>query len=242
MLSTHSRALLSAGSMLALVVATQSCSPSPAARPSDRASSPAVTRWSLPSPSTDSDVSVERALANRRSIRAFSARPLTEAQIGQLLWAAQGVTDPQGRRTAPSAGALYPLELYVVLAHGTFRYVSAEHALVSVRDGDLRPALRSAALGQEAVTSAPLVVVIAAVPARTAARYGQGRATRYVQLEAGHAAQNVLLEAVALELGAVPIGAFDDARVESILGLGSDQVPLYLLPVGYPAADASPSR
>ena len=238
---TRSRAVAGAGGLLALVVATQSCVTAPATRSPGPAMPPAPTVLSLPSPSTVGAVSVEEALAGRRSVREFTSRPLSWAQVGQLLWAAQGVTDAQGHRTAPSAGALYPLELYAVSAEGTFRYLPERHALATVREGDLRQELRAAARGQESVGTAPLVVVIVAVPARTAARYGQERARRYVQLEAGHAAQNLLLQAVALGLGAVPVGAFDDARVAATLGLPADEEPLYLLPVGYTAGAAAPS-
>lgn len=247
MSGTRFSVVTGAGGLLALVVVTQSCALAPTT-PSPRLTmlpaspvQPATTVLPLPSPSTVGAMSVEEALAARRSVRDFSTRPLSSAQVGQLLWAAQGVTDAQGRRTAPSAGARYPLELYAVSAQATFRYLPAEHALATIREGDLRQELCAAALGQEAVGSAPLVVVIVAVPARTAARYGQERAMRYIQLEAGHAAQNLLLQAVALGLGGVPVGAFDDSRVSAILGLPADQAPLYLLPVGYPAEAADPS-
>ncbi len=189
----------------------------------------------LPSPLTRGPLSLEEVLLGRRSVRDLSDRELTEVEIGQLLWAAQGVTDTEGRRTAPSAGALYPLELYAVMAAGLFHYEPARHALALVRGGDLRGRLRAAALDQTAVGAAPLVVVVTAVPARTEARYGPERAMRYAHLEAGHAAQNLLLEATALGLGAVPVGAFDDAAVGSLLGLTAGEVPVYLVPVGHPA-------
>lgn len=232
---------LGLASVLVLVLATQSCSGAPTARPPSLAPTlaPGVVR--LPPPRTDGSMSLEEALAGRRSVRAFAPRPLSTAQIGQLLWAAQGVTDSQGHRTAPSAGACYPLELYAVSVQGMLRYLPDEHALAPVSGDDLRPALRAAALGQAAVGSAPLVAVIVAVPSRTAGRYGEARATRYVQLEAGHAAQNLLLEAVVLGLGAVPIGAFDDAAVSVALRLPADRMPLYLVPVGYPAMAPQPS-
>jgi SagB-type dehydrogenase family enzyme len=192
------------------------------------------TPIALPSPQSRGQVSLEEVLARRRSIRELTADPLTRAEIGQLLWAAQGVTDAAGRRTAPSAGGLYPLELYAVTAEGVFHYLPATHEIRPVRDGDLRPRLRSAAYDQAPVGDAPLVVVVTVVPARTAAKYGADRARRYVDLEAGHAAQNLLLEAVALGLGGVPIGAFDDARVADVLGLRAGEEPRYLLAVGHP--------
>jgi SagB-type dehydrogenase family enzyme len=186
----------------------------------------------LPSPRLVGDRSLEEAIANRRSIREFSDQPLSDDEIGQLLWSGQGVTDAEGRRTTPSAGGLYPLELYVVTADGVSHYLPAEHALERVLARDARSALQAAALGQAAVGDAAAVILIAAVPARTEAKYGRERAARYVQLEAGHAAQNVLLQAVSLGLGAVPIGAFDDAAVTRAVSLPKGQSPLYLLCVG----------
>jgi len=241
MLRTRFRLVSGAGSLLALATATQSCLSGSMTTSLEPTTSPASAALSLPSPTAVGPMSLEEALAGRRSVRELASRPLSWAQIGQLLWAAQGVTDAEGRRTAPSAGATYPLDLYAVTPEATWRYLPEEHALTRVQERDLRPVLRAAALDQEAVGTAPLVVVIVAVPARTAVRYGEERAIRYVQLEAGHAAQNLLLEAVALGLAAVPVGAFDDAQLGSALALPPDHMPLYLLPVGYAAgADASP--
>lgn len=188
----------------------------------------------LPAPERKGTLSLEEALAERRSVREFADTPLTRAELGQLLWAAQGVTHPAGLRTAPSAGALYPLEVYAVTREATYRYEPQGHQMSVHLDGDARPRLHEAALRQEPVLKAPAVIVIVAVYARTAAKYGGERSPRYVQLEVGHAAQNVLLEAVALNLGAVPIGAFEDELVKQALALPSDQQPLYLLPVGHP--------
>jgi SagB-type dehydrogenase family enzyme len=187
----------------------------------------------LPSPRVDGQVSLEAALQGRRSVRSFGDTPLTIEQIGQLLWAAQGVTDDEGHRTAPSAGATYPLELDVVTADGLARYLPDGHRLAWRGAVDLRATLAEAALGQAAVLEAPLVLVISGVQERTAARYGK-RAERYVAMEAGHAAQNVLLEAVSLDLGAVLVGAFDDVAVRRLLGLADGEAPLYLVPVGHP--------
>jgi len=188
----------------------------------------------LPSPQLAGRLSLEEALQARRSVRSFTSEALTRAEVGQLLWAAQGLTDSAGHRTAPSAGALYPLELDVVTADGVARYVPDEHGLVPRGATDLRAALQRAALEQPAVGEAPLIVVISGVVDRTSARYGAERAERYVALEAGHAAQNVLLQAVSLGLGAVPIGAFTDAEVRRLLGLADGEAPLYLIPVGHP--------
>jgi SagB-type dehydrogenase family enzyme len=188
----------------------------------------------LPSPRTDGPLSLERTLGRRRSVREFAPAALAAADIGQILWAAQGVTGGDGGRTAPSAGALYPLEVYAVTASGVARYDARAHGLLRLQDADVRAALRAAALDQECVGEAPLTVVLAAVVARTAGKYGRTRAPRYVHLEAGHAAQNILLQAVALGLGAVPVGAFDDEDVQAVLHLPADHEPLYLICVGHP--------
>ncbi|HET7091386.1 MAG TPA: SagB/ThcOx family dehydrogenase [Anaerolineae bacterium] len=188
----------------------------------------------LPTPQLKGRLTLEEALALRRSVRDFSDTPLTLAELGQLLWAGQGVTHPAGLRTAPSAGALYPLEVYAVMREGVYHYEPETHRLTVQIQGDVRQALHEAALRQEAVLNAPAVIVIAAVYARTTQKYGEERSPRYVHLEAGHAAQNVLLQAVALDLGAVPIGAFWDDQVKQVLALPPDQQPLYLIPVGHP--------
>lgn len=191
----------------------------------------------LPPPTLEGKTSLEETLAHRRSVREFDDTPLTAAELGQLLWAAQGLTNERGFRTAPSAGALYPLELYLVTAGGVFHYQPRGHALSAVRGDDRRPALYEAALGQEAVLQAPAVFVVTAVYARTEQKYGAQRTPRYVHLEAGHAAQNLLLQAVALGLGAGPIGAFEDEQVQETLGLPSDHKPLYLIPAGHPQGE-----
>ena len=195
---------------------------------------PAVSggeRIELPSPSTASAQSLEEALAGRRSVREYGRRPLSLAEIGQLLWAAQGITSIQGYRTAPSAGALYPLEVYVVLPEGVYHYEPAEHVLSRTVTGSRQRDVGAAALDQEAIYRAPAVFVIAAVYERTAIKYGS-RAERYVEMEAGHAAQNLLLQAAALGLGAVPIGAFYDDRLQAALDLPNEEKPLYVIPVG----------
>ena len=206
----------------------------------------------LPEPDRVGELSVEGALAGRRSVRAFLPGPLPLGQAAQLLWAAQGVTEPMsepdgwrwgrwggGLRTAPSAGALYPLELYLLAAEidglvpGVYRYRPTEHALERVSGADRR-ALASAALGQRAIVDAPATVVLAGVYRRTAVKYGD-RAHRYVHMEAGAAAENVYLQAEALGLGTVFIGAFRDDAVRGALGLDPDHAPLAILPVGRPA-------
>ena len=188
----------------------------------------------LPPPEQSGRMSVEEALARRRSVREFSSKHLTDQELGQLCWAAQGITHSEGLRTAPSAGALYPLELYVVISSGFFHYQPEKHQLQLRDRRNLRPHLRQAALGQDSVGQAAAVFVITGEYARTASKYGDARSPRYVHLEAGHAAENLLLQAVALHLGAVPIGAFDDTQVKRALSLSAGEQPLYLIPVGYP--------
>ena len=206
--------------------------PAQAAQPSD-----AQSMVKLPAPTLQGRISLEETLAQRRSVRQFADRSLTPAELGQLLWAAQGVTSPAGLRTAPSAGARYPLETYVVLPEGVYHYQPQEHRLDLHLAGDQRAALHAVTLRQDAVLQAPAVLVIAAVSQRTAERYGVERTPRYVHMEVGHAAQNVLLQAVALGLGAVPIGAFYDDDVQQALALPAGQEPLYLIPVGMPLGD-----
>lgn len=186
----------------------------------------------LPAPVRAGQMSLEESLRRRRSVREFSTRPLTEQQIGQLLWAAQGITSSDGLRTAPSAGALYGLEIYVVTASGFYRYAPKAHHLERQSEEDLRPALCRAALDQESILVAGAVFVIAAVYDRLAGKYGDDRSVRYAHLEAGHAAQNLLLQAVSLGLGAVPMGAFRDEQVQKVLSLPAEESPVYLIPVG----------
>jgi SagB-type dehydrogenase family enzyme len=192
------------------------------------------TTIQLPTPARSGVVSLEEVLSQRRATREFIPGPLSERQLSQLLWAAQGITGSEGYRTAPSAGALYPLEIYVVLPAGFYHYDPARHRLDRISAEDLRPALCRAALEQQAVREAEAVFVITAVYERTAQKYGTARGSRYVHLEAGHAAQNLLLEAVALGLGAVSMGAFHDAEVQKALSLSRNHEPLYLIPVGKP--------
>lgn len=187
----------------------------------------------LPAP-VDRGLTLVRALEARRSVRDFFTRPLSEAEISQLLWAAQGVTHGDGYRTTPSAGALYPLELYVATSAGLFHYIPGGHRLARLGKTDLRTAMQNAAFGQPAIGSAAAVFVVAAVYRRTAAKYGAERGARYVHIEVGHAAQNLLLEAAALGLGAVPVGAFDDPALARALNLPTEQEPLYLMAVGEP--------
>lgn len=191
----------------------------------------------LPEPRYDSDTSIEEAVLLRRSVRQYKDEPLTLAELSQLLWAAQGITNPGGFRTAPSAGALYPLELYIAagnvegLSPGIYRYESDGHGLENIADGDVRDDLCSAALDQSAVKDAAAVIVFSAVFERTTGKYGE-RGIRYVHIEVGHAAQNVYLQAASLGLGTVVIGAFDDDEVKKAMNMDESEEPLYIMPVG----------
>ena len=186
----------------------------------------------LPRPATNKAFSLDKAIEQRRSIRSFSSKALTQEQISQLLWAAQGITDKKGvLRAAPSAGALYPLQLYIVKNDGMWVYLPHEHSLKNIVAKDLRTALANCCLHQSAVKQASLNIVIIADYNIIAQKYGD-RAIRYTHFEAGHVAQNILLEATSLGLSAAPIGAFEDAAIQSLLSLPSNQTALYVIAVG----------
>ncbi len=198
----------------------------------------------LPAPRFDGSSSLEAALSERRSVREYTNEPLTLAELSQLLWAAQGVTARYGR-TAPSAGALFPLEVYVDavrvdgLAPGVYKYRIGDHDLLEAEGppplerANVHSDLVAAAMSQECVRDAAAVIAIGAVVERTATKYGD-RAERYVDMEVGAAAQNVSLQAAALGLGTVVVGAFNDARLKEVLCMGKREVVLALLPVGRP--------
>lgn len=195
-------------------------------------------RVKLPSPVLDSGTSIEKALLKRRSVREYGHEPLTLPEISQLLWAAQGVTErKEGLRAAPSAGALYPLEVYLVagdvdgIEQGVYKYKPHGHELVKVVEGDKRMDIYRASLYQEPVKDAPALIVISAIYQRTTIKYGE-RGIRYVHMEVGHAAENVYLQAVALNLGTVVVGAFHDEDVRKALNMPKDETPLYVMPVG----------
>ncbi len=208
----------------------------------------------LPAPRLDGPISVERSLQARRSVRSFKKESVSLQIVSQLVWAAQGITQKSdapagwpwgawqgGRRTAPSAGALYPLELYVIcgavsdLKPGIYKYKPQTHQLTLVRAGDHRSRLSAAASGQEWIAGAPCIFVVGAVFARTEVKYGQ-RTARYVHMEAGHAIENICLQAVALDLGSTVVGAFRDADVKEVVGMEKDEEPLAIVPVGKPAS------
>lgn len=186
----------------------------------------------LSEPNRDSKMPLEQAIAVRRSRRKFLPQPLTLKQIGQLAWSAQGQAKGGRYRTAPSAGATYPLELFVLTADGFFHYLIAKHALEKISDRDLRAELATAAWGQEFIEAAPATLVFAAELTRTTNHYGR-RGVRYVYMEAGHAAQNVHLQAESLGLGSVAVGAFDDSAVSEVLTLPENIEPIYMVAVGY---------
>ncbi len=209
----------------------------------------------LPAPRFDGSVSIEKCLRERRSVRAFKRKRSTLSVVSQLVWAAQGVTEPMdapagwswgpwqgGKRTAPSAGATYPLELFVVVGDaegmtpGVYQYRPLEHRLEEVASGDRRAALASAASGQEWIAQAPVVFVVGAVPERTEMKYGT-RSARYIHVEAGHAVMNICLQAVALGLGSTVVGAFQDESVKKLMGMSKDVIPLLVVPVGTPAEE-----
>lgn len=201
--------------------------------------SPGPVSIDLPAPPDSGAVAVVEALRGRRSVREFSGQALTLEDLSSLLWAAQGTTAAWGGRTAPSAGALYPLEVIVVagevlgLEPGVYRYRGDGHSLARGIEGDLRKALAEAALGQAWVAEAPAVLVLSAVYRRTMKKYGD-RGIRYAHIETGAAAENVCLRAVSLGLGTVLVGAFRDEDVAQVLDLGDEESPLALMPVGHP--------
>ncbi len=205
---------------------------------------------SLPSPQLQGKVSLEETIARRRSVRRYRREPLDLSQLGQILWSAQGITGSGRLRTVPSAGATYPLEVFVIvgtegvivtepkqppteLQAGVYRYQVDSHSLNLHKAADLRPELARASLDQEFIMDAPIDIVLCALCHRTSGRYGR-RADRYVHMEVGHAGQNIHLQAVALGLATVEIGAFRDEEVREVLGLEEQIKPLYIMPVGRP--------
>lgn len=195
----------------------------------------------LPPIKYKSAISVEEAIFNRRSVRRYRDFPVTLEQVSQLLWSAQGITSECGFkfRAVPSAGATYPLEVYLVagkvigLDPGLYHYLPDSHSIALIKSGDLRDALARAAFSQEYIAQAPMDIVICAVYERTTSRYGTPRGIRYVDMEAGHTGQNISLQAITLGLDTVMIGAFNDDAVAKVLELtGSEKIPIYIIPVG----------
>lgn len=192
-------------------------------------------RITLPQPQTSGAISLEAAIAQRRSVRRYASKDLDLEHIGQLLWSAQGITGGNDKlRAAPSAGACHPLAFYVCRKNGVWRYHPESHSLTCHTGQDVRKALAQASWGQKSIAEAPCVFAISAIVERTTGRYGERGELRYVPMDIGHAAQNILLQATALELAAVPVGAFTDAAVGEVLTLPRPEKPMYLIPVGYP--------
>ncbi len=220
-------AALAVAAMLTLHCPTLAGEPAPAGQAEIR----------LPKPKTQGGTSLAETLAKRRTHRKISDEPLTREQVSQLCWAAQGITEPKrGLRTAPSAGALYPIAVFLIDRTGLYEYQPRQHALRRTIAGDIRKNAGSGSLRQSAVRSAPVCMVLAMDVARTAAKYHKD-AERYCLLEAGHVAQNVLLQATALGLVSVPIGGLDEAKLAAVLKLPDRLRPVYLLPVGHPTRD-----
>ncbi len=203
-----------------------------------------TTFINLPTPEIAGNVSVEEAISSRRSVRNLQEKPLNVFELSQLLWSAQGITYPERDfRSAPSAGATYPLKLYVIVCKngvdeqnietGVYLYVPKENILKLITKEDIRSDIYQFALMQAPLDSAPVIIVMAADMSRTTDRYGE-RGVRYVHMEAGHSAQNIYLQATAMELGMVVIGAFDDRNVKRSMKMDMDHDPLYIIPIGYP--------
>lgn len=194
-----------------------------------------INEIELPRPKLKSNVSLEEAIFARRSKRSFTKKKVKLELLGQLLWAAQGITGGQDNfrfRSSPSAGALYPMEVYVVSSEGLYHYIPEKHMIEILDERDLRGSLSNAALRQGSIKEADINFVICAVYERVMRKYKQ-RGRRYAHIEAGHIGQNILLQAQALGLGTVPIGAFDDQELKKVLSLPEDHEPLYIIPTGY---------
>lgn len=192
----------------------------------------------LPSPVYDSNTSIEEALLKRRSVRYYSSKQLNLTELSQILWSAQGITDKiSGLRTAPSAGALYPLEIYVVVANvkslepGLYKYNPNSHIIARILKGDIRDEISNSSLKQESITISSAIIIITAIYDKTSVKYGK-RAERYVHMEVGHTGQNIYLQCTSIGLGTVMIGAFNDDALKRVLNLPDNENPLALYPLG----------
>lgn len=189
----------------------------------------------LPRPDTRGGMALTEALARRRSVREFDDRALTPAQVGQLCWAAQGITEPtKGLRTAPSAMEVYAIRVFIADGSGLHEYIPRGHQLHTLREGDLAAKARPLCLRGPKPGNPPIVIAVCMDLTGMTARAG-ARAERFALLEAGHATQNILLQATALGLAAVPAGGVDEAKTAEALGLPAGVRPAYLVPIGYPA-------
>jgi SagB-type dehydrogenase family enzyme len=191
---------------------------------------PAPNLVALPAPNVSGGMPLTQSLATRRTVRTFSPTPLTKAELSQILWAAQGITGPEERRTAPSAGNQHYVRVYVASAEGFFQYLSNGHQLQKISGEDLRSKLSS----QPAFSQAPVVLLLAGDYERAAVRYPGEKAPRFIAIEAGHIAQNVLLQVTALGLAAVPVGGFEPKDVQKAASLPTQQMPVYMIPFGHP--------
>lgn len=202
--------------------------------------------YKLPAPQKEGSLSVEKALTRRRSHRSYLDKAISTEDVSQMLWAAYGITKPLsyaqtrgGLRTAPSAGALYPLEIYILIGNvkniepGVYKYTAKDHRITRTIDHDAKPDLSEAALNQEMIKKAPACIFYSAVFERTTQKYGERGRKRYVCMDLGHSAQNVYLQAEALHLGTCAIGAFDDEEVKAVMQLPEEEEPLYIMPIGY---------
>lgn len=195
----------------------------------------------LTEPNTTGPMSLEEALAKRRSVRQFSNQPLKWSQIGQLAWAGQGITDPQrGLRTAPSAGSIYPIELLFATQEGLFAYQPTEHSLEQISDQDIRLALAREGKAQESAAEAACDIIVTGSVRKLADQF-KDNARSFMLMEAGHVAQNIQLQAVCLGLGSVTLGGFDSQGVRKVCSLSRGLEPIYIIPVGYPAGQGTPS-
>mgnify|MGYP001823509650 CR=1 FL=1 len=191
----------------------------------------------LPKPRLSGTLAVEQAMRRRRSTRRFPDKPVSLKNLSQILWAAQGVTGAYNERTAPSAGGSFPLEMYVVagnvtdLPAGVYKYEARVHELCWVSSGDIRAELADAAIQQKCVSRCAVAIVLTAVYERTTAEFGE-RGVQYVHMEIGHVGQNIHLQAAALGLGSVAVGAFEDHAISTLLGLPKAEQPLYIIPLG----------
>ncbi len=197
----------------------------------------------LPAANTTGTISVEQAIVQRRTVRSFISKKLSLEELSQLLWAAQGITEKRGSfRAAPSAGALYPMDIYVVAGNacvdqlkvGVYHYEAREHMLSMMATEDLRDDLARASLSQMWMAKAPVNIIITAEYKRVCGKYG-ARVERYAMIEAGHIGQNLFLQAEALGLKAGIVGAFHAAEISKRLNLIRDHEPLIIMPVGFAA-------
>jgi SagB-type dehydrogenase family enzyme len=217
------------------------CMPTCGQTADNRAKTPGnMKEIALPEPATESSFSIEKTLHQRRSVRSFTNQAIQIADVSQLMWAAQGITESsRDFRTSPSAGATFPMEIYVVatnvgeLEQGLYHYQIGKHTLEQKISGDLRGPLLESALMQEWLGQAAAIIIVCADYSRTTGRYGE-RGIRYVHIEAGHVGQNLALQAVALGLGTTMVGAFYDEQLQEVLNLPTNLDPLYIIPVGHP--------